>query len=68
MFRSVVGLQEFTNYLRKEYSHENIRFWLAVKDLRHSFQAQIPDKVNEIFKYVHCVKYIIYYIKSITSK
>ncbi|XP_076674340.1 uncharacterized protein LOC143372209 isoform X2 [Andrena cerasifolii] len=44
------GLQEFTNYLRKEYSHENIRFWLAVKDLRHSFQAQISDKVNEIFK------------------
>ncbi|XP_025261847.1 uncharacterized protein LOC105251353 isoform X6 [Camponotus floridanus] len=44
------GLQEFTNYLRKEYSHENIRFWLAVKDLRHSFQAQIPDKVNEIFR------------------
>lgn len=45
------GLQEFTNYLRKEYSHENIRFWLAVKDLRHSSQAQIPDKVNEIFRY-----------------
>ncbi|XP_076297606.1 regulator of G-protein signaling 11 isoform X2 [Lasioglossum baleicum] len=44
------GLQEFTNYLRKEYSHENIRFWLAVKDLRRSFQTQIPDKVNEIFK------------------
>ncbi|XP_070162769.1 regulator of G-protein signaling 11 isoform X8 [Polyergus mexicanus] len=44
------GLQEFTSYLRKEYSHENIRFWLAVKDLRHSFQAQIPDKVNEIFR------------------
>ncbi|KZC15092.1 Regulator of G-protein signaling 7, partial [Dufourea novaeangliae] len=44
------GLQEFTNYLRKEYSHENIRFWLAVKDLRHSFQAQIHNKVNEIFK------------------
>ncbi|XP_066588507.1 regulator of G-protein signaling 7 isoform X2 [Prorops nasuta] len=44
------GLQEFTNYLRKEYSHENIRFWLAVKDLRHSFQAQIHDKVNKIFK------------------
>ncbi|XP_043797220.1 regulator of G-protein signaling 11 isoform X4 [Apis laboriosa] len=44
------GLQEFTQYLRKEYSHENIRFWLAVKDLRHSFQAKIPDKVNEIFR------------------
>ncbi|XP_058800404.1 regulator of G-protein signaling 9 isoform X2 [Phymastichus coffea] len=44
------GLQEFTNYLRKEYSHENIRFWLAVKDLRHSNQAYINDKVNEIFR------------------
>ncbi|XP_078044620.1 regulator of G-protein signaling 7 isoform X2 [Augochlora pura] len=44
------GLQEFTNYLRKEYSHENIRFWLAVQDLRRSFQVQIPGKVNEIFK------------------
>ncbi|XP_029172154.1 regulator of G-protein signaling 11-like isoform X4 [Nylanderia fulva] len=44
------GLQEFTSYLRKEYSHENIRFWQAVKDLRHSFQAQIPDKINEIFR------------------
>ncbi|XP_043282665.1 regulator of G-protein signaling 9 isoform X2 [Venturia canescens] len=44
------GLQEFTNYLRKEYSHENIRFWLAVKELRHCCQAQICDRVNEIFK------------------
>ncbi|KAJ8686473.1 hypothetical protein QAD02_022267 [Eretmocerus hayati] len=44
------GLQEFTNYLRKEYSHENIRFWLAVKDLRHSHQAKIADKVTEIFR------------------
>lgn len=44
------GLQEFTNYLRKEYSHENIRFWLAVKDLRHCFQAQICEKVTDIFR------------------
>lgn len=44
------GLLEFTNYLRKEYSHENIRFWMAVKDLKHCHQAHIPDKVNEIFR------------------
>ncbi|XP_011503766.1 PREDICTED: uncharacterized protein LOC105366873 [Ceratosolen solmsi marchali] len=44
------GLQEFTNYLRKEYSHENIRFWLAVKDLRQSYQLKINDKVIEIFR------------------
>lgn len=46
------GLQEFTNYLRKEYSHENIRFWMAVNDLRRSAQSQIQWKVNDIFEYV----------------
>ncbi|XP_050435866.1 regulator of G-protein signaling 11 isoform X2 [Adelges cooleyi] len=43
------GLQEFTNYLRKEYSHENIRFWLAVNDLKRSCQSQIQLKVKEIY-------------------
>ncbi|KDR13220.1 regulator of G-protein signaling 9 isoform X2 [Zootermopsis nevadensis] len=43
------GLKEFTNYLRKEYSHENIRFWMAVNDLRRSAQSQIQRKVREIF-------------------
>lgn len=44
------GLQEFTNYLRKEYSHENIRFWIAVNDLRHSANSQIAKKVTEIYE------------------
>ncbi|KAL0272457.1 UNVERIFIED_CONTAM: hypothetical protein PYX00_005417 [Menopon gallinae] len=43
------GLQEFTNYLRKQFSHENIRFWMAVNDLRRSSQSQISRKVKEIF-------------------
>lgn len=46
------GLQEFTLYLRKEYSHENIRFWMAVNDLRRSSQSQIQRKVCEIFECV----------------
>ncbi|KAK6638004.1 hypothetical protein RUM44_008428 [Polyplax serrata] len=44
------GLQEFTNYLRKQFSHENIRFWMAVNDLRRSSQQQIAGKVQEIFE------------------
>ncbi|RZF42712.1 hypothetical protein LSTR_LSTR001507 [Laodelphax striatellus] len=44
------GLQEFTNYLRKEYSHENIRFWMAVNDLRRSSQSQITTRVQEIYE------------------
>ncbi|XP_052757371.1 uncharacterized protein LOC113517538 isoform X2 [Galleria mellonella] len=43
------GLQEFTSFLRKEYSHENIRFWLAVMDLRRSGTKQIPKKLEEIY-------------------
>ncbi|XP_055617058.1 uncharacterized protein LOC129762628 [Toxorhynchites rutilus septentrionalis] len=44
------GLQEFTAYLKKEYSHENIRFWMAVNDLRRSSHSQIPRKVQEIYE------------------
>uniref|UniRef100_A0A2H1V5E6 SFRICE_004405 n=1 Tax=Spodoptera frugiperda TaxID=7108 RepID=A0A2H1V5E6_SPOFR len=44
------GLQEFTSFLRKEYSHENIRFWLAVMDLRRSSTKQIPKKLEEIYE------------------
>ncbi|XP_073981636.1 regulator of G-protein signaling 7-like isoform X2 [Rhodnius prolixus] len=44
------GVAEFTNYLRKEYSHENIRFWLAVKELRHCSHSQVPVKVNSIYQ------------------
>ncbi|XP_077299876.1 uncharacterized protein LOC143920792 isoform X2 [Arctopsyche grandis] len=43
------GLLELTAYLRKEYSHENIRFWMAVNDLRRSAASQIQRKVNEIY-------------------
>ncbi|XP_058821535.1 uncharacterized protein LOC131683498 isoform X2 [Topomyia yanbarensis] len=44
------GLQEFTAYLKKEYSHENIRFWMAVNDLRRSSHSQISRKVKEIYE------------------
>ncbi|XP_062536820.1 regulator of G-protein signaling 11-like isoform X2 [Armigeres subalbatus] len=44
------GLQEFTVYLKKEYSHENIRFWMAVNDLRRSSHSQISRKVRDIYE------------------
>lgn len=52
-FRFDAGLHEFTNYLRKEYSHENIRFWLAVNDLKRSCQSQILQRVKEIYELVY---------------
>uniref|UniRef100_A0A1I8MRN3 Regulator of G protein signaling n=1 Tax=Musca domestica TaxID=7370 RepID=A0A1I8MRN3_MUSDO len=44
------GLQEFTTFLEKEYSHENIRFWIAVNRLRRSAHSQVPRKVQEIYE------------------
>jgi Regulator of G protein signaling domain. len=50
LIKDPTGLAEFTSYLRKEYSHENIRFWLMVTELRRSAQSKIPAKVKEIFE------------------
>lgn len=45
------GLQEFESYLQKEYSHENIRFWRAVEDLRKGPQQEMEARVKAIYKY-----------------
>jgi len=44
------GLREFTAYLKKEYCHENIRFWLAVRDLRYGPICQLRGKAQQIYK------------------
>jgi len=46
----LTGQREFTNYLQKEYCHENIRFWFAVRDLRYGAGSQIRGKAQQIYK------------------
>lgn len=50
LVKDPTGLAEFTTYLRKEYSHENIRFWSAVNDMRRSSHSQIPKKAQDIYQ------------------
>ncbi|KAM6948155.1 regulator of G-protein signaling 11 [Aplochiton taeniatus] len=45
-----IGLREFTLYLEKEFSGENLHFWLACEDLRHGETSKIQQKVDEVFK------------------
>lgn len=47
-----LGLQEFLNYLKKEYSHENLRFWMAVQELKFGpgSEAKIKKKVKEVWE------------------
>ena len=46
------GLHEFLVYLKREYSHENLRFWMAVQELRYGpgTEAKIKKKVKEIWE------------------
>ncbi|XP_043211180.1 regulator of G-protein signaling 9-like, partial [Amphibalanus amphitrite] len=43
------GLHEFTSCMRKEFSHENIRFWSAVHQLKKMPLSQVPDEVRHIY-------------------
>jgi len=47
-----LGIQELLAYMKKEYSHENLRFWLAVQELKRGpgSEAKIKKKVKEIYE------------------
>ncbi|XP_046897868.1 regulator of G-protein signaling 11 isoform X1 [Hypomesus transpacificus] len=45
-----LGAREFMTYLEKEFSAENLCFWLACEDLRHGESAKILQKVQEVYK------------------
>jgi regulator of G-protein signaling len=47
-----LGVQELLQYMKKEYSHENLRFWLAVQELKRGpgSDTKIKKKVKEIFE------------------
>ena len=46
------GIKELMEYMKKEYSHENLRFWIAVQDLRYGpgTEPKIKKKVKEIWE------------------
>ena len=47
-----LGVQELMAYMKKEYSHENLRFWLAVQELKTGpgSEAKVRKKVKEIWE------------------
>ncbi|XP_069172924.1 uncharacterized protein [Procambarus clarkii] len=51
LINDTMGQTEFTAYLRKEFSHENIRFWQAVNELRWGPAASVADNVRNIFEF-----------------
>lgn len=47
-----LGIQELMCFMKREYSHENLRFWLSVQELRcgPGSEAKIKKKVKEIWE------------------
>ncbi len=47
----VVGQKAFREFLRSEYSEENILFWIACEDLKHETNADlIEEKARMIYE------------------
>ncbi|XP_028413226.1 regulator of G-protein signaling 8-like [Dendronephthya gigantea] len=44
-----VGIQMFLAFLEKEFSAENLRFWLACQELKQTPRMNVPSLVNKIF-------------------
>eukprot|EP00069_Balaena_mysticetus_P016046 bmy_01862T0 len=45
-----VGRAHFMDFLRKEFSAENLSFWEACEELRHGGQAQVPAMVDAVYQ------------------
>uniref|UniRef100_A0A8C5W4Q1 Regulator of G protein signaling 7 n=1 Tax=Microcebus murinus TaxID=30608 RepID=A0A8C5W4Q1_MICMU len=45
-----VGREQFLKFLESEFSSENLRFWLAVEDLKKRPIKEVPLRVQEIWQ------------------
>jgi hypothetical protein len=52
LLKDLMGLHEFEIFLKKEFSAENIHFWLSVQELKKLPLSKVAKKVNEIFRLV----------------
>ena len=44
------GRKEFEFFLQKEFSSENLQFWLACNNLRGTPLSRIEEEVQDIYK------------------
>ncbi|XP_021121133.1 regulator of G-protein signaling 7 isoform X9 [Heterocephalus glaber] len=45
-----VGREQFLKFLESEFSSENLRFWLAVEELKKRPIREVPSRVQEIWQ------------------
>ncbi|KAK7112521.1 hypothetical protein V1264_011968 [Littorina saxatilis] len=50
MLADRLGQGEFENFLKKEYSQENLRFWRACEDLKFAPVSRVPTHIDTIYR------------------
>ncbi|XP_015228475.1 PREDICTED: regulator of G-protein signaling 11 isoform X1 [Cyprinodon variegatus] len=50
LLSDAMGRREFMTYLEKEFSAENLHFWLACEEIRHGENSKIVEKVEDVYK------------------
>lgn len=50
LVRDPIGRQVLETFLESEFSSENIRFWMAIQDLKFSANEQVERKAQYIFE------------------
>uniref|UniRef100_A0A8C3JGW6 Regulator of G protein signaling 6 n=1 Tax=Calidris pygmaea TaxID=425635 RepID=A0A8C3JGW6_9CHAR len=50
VLKDPVGRDQFLRFLESEFSSENLRFWLAVQDLKKQPLQDVPTRVEEIWQ------------------
>jgi len=59
LLKDPTGQHEFEIFLEKEFSAENIHFWASVEDLKKLPLSKVQEKVNEIYRSVRTVTYLM---------
>lgn len=49
LVRDPIGRQVLETFLESEFSSENIRFWLAIQDLKFSANEHVERKAQHIY-------------------
>ncbi|XP_029449883.1 regulator of G-protein signaling 7 isoform X3 [Rhinatrema bivittatum] len=50
VLKDPVGKEQFLKFLESEFSSENLRFWMAVEDLKKRPIRDVPSRVQEIWQ------------------
>uniref|UniRef100_A0A8C1YKC3 Regulator of G protein signaling 7a n=1 Tax=Cyprinus carpio TaxID=7962 RepID=A0A8C1YKC3_CYPCA len=50
VLKDPVGREQFLKFLESEFSSENLRFWLAVQELKRRPIREVPTRVQEIWE------------------